>query len=107
MQVGQKFGVWFFLRQCMSIGGRGDFVDFFCSNFLFSRMRIVDLIFAFDSSNCGEGMCEMRPGRDKLFCVDWWDVWKVVCVQRFFCAHEAIAIANGFFFVIEFSQRVF
>ena len=74
MQVGQKFGFWFFLRQCMSIGGRGDFVDFFCSNFLFSQMRIVDLLFVFDSSNCGEGMCEMRPGRDKLFCVDWWGV---------------------------------
>ena len=57
----------------------------------------MDIIFVFDSSNCGGGMCEMMPGRDKLFCVDLWGVWKVVCVQRFFCVYEAIAIANGFF----------
>ena len=105
--LGKSLDFGFFLRQCMSIGGWGSFAAVFGENFLFPRMWIVTILLVLDSSKCGGGLFEMMPGPGKLFCDDWWGVWKVVFVQSFFRVYEAIATANGFFLWLSFLSEFF
>jgi hypothetical protein len=71
-----------------------EFCSSFCENF---RKFLFHPFLCLDSSKCGGGLCEMRPGPGKLFCDDLWGVWKVVFVQSFFACMRRLPLLTAFF----------